>query len=209
MSKKVNVGITQRIDIVDSRSEIRDAVDQELINMISSIGLFPVPIPNSMIGNGDAYLYAWLEQMQLNAIILSGGNNLNEFPQRDQTEITILSWCEKRDIPVLGLCRGMQLMASYFGIDLVKIEDHVSRTHKVEVLSSKGAWPDEITCYHDYRIKNCPDNFEVAVVAEDKTIEAISGQSLRWEGWMWHPEREKIFREVDLERIRNLFYEQL
>ncbi len=209
MSIKVNVGITQRIDTINSRSEIRDAVDQELINLISSLGLFPVPIPNSIIGYGEAYLYDWLEQMQINAIILSGGNNLKEFPQRDQTEFTILSWCENRDIPVLGLCRGMQLMAAYFGIDLEKIEGHVSRTHKVKVLSSKGEWPDEITCYHDYRIKNCPDNFEVAVVAEDKTIEAMSGRLLRWEGWMWHPEREKIFREVDLERIRNLFYEQL
>ena len=45
----------------------------------------------------------------------------------------------------------------------------------------------EITCYHDYRIENCPDNFDVTVVAEDETIEAISGRLLRWEGWMWHP----------------------
>ena len=91
------------------------------------------------------------------------------------------------------------------GVPSVKIEGHVSRTHKVKVISSHGEWPEEITCYHDYRIENCPDNFDVTVVAEDETIEAISGRLLRWEGWMWHPEREKIFREVDLERIRNLF----
>lgn len=205
MSAKLRIGITQRVDELVSRLEVRDALDQKLVSLISSLGFYPIPVPNSIINEGEHKLFDWLEEMQINGIIISGGNDINDFPARDQTELSILSWSEINKIPVLGLCRGMQLIATYFGGKLEKVDGHVASTNNVKVISLDGEWPESITCYHNLRIEDCPLNFEVAVLSNDGTIEAIISPALGWEAWMWHPEREDTFRSVDLERIKKLF----
>ena len=49
MVKKKIIGITQRIDKINSYNEYRDALDQRLINWIISLGFIAVPIPNSLV----------------------------------------------------------------------------------------------------------------------------------------------------------------
>ena len=36
-------------------------------------------------------------------------------------------------------------------------------------------------------------------------LEAIMNKKRNWHGWMWHPERELVFKDSDIERIRDIF----
>jgi putative glutamine amidotransferase len=68
-----------------------------------------------------------------------------------------------------------------------------------------GEITGEANSYHGFSLASCPEGFEVLAQSEDGEIEAIRHQSLPWEGWMWHPEREALFSARDVQRIKALF----
>jgi N5-(cytidine 5'-diphosphoramidyl)-L-glutamine hydrolase len=207
------VGVTQRVDEIADRNEFRDAVDQKLLKWLVSLGYYPVTIPNilssSDVTEEQTMLKKWLINISPNALVLSGGNNIGDFSQRDVTEKTLLSWARTNNIPVLGICRGLQMMAVWAGASLVKREGHVNCRHNLIVNDmNNGEWPVSVNSYHDWVVESCPDGFEVTAKSEDGVIEAIKHIKLPWEGWMWHPEREDDFSEIDNKRLKRLFIEQ-
>ena len=207
-TSKILVGITQRIDSVAGRAELRDALDQRLVQWLVSVGFLPVVVPNTLSGTdhpSEPTLENWLQIVQPVALVLSGGNDIGEYPARDATERYLLTWAEKKQIPVLGICRGLQMMAVWAGIDLVKKEGHVGSRHQLVVPDRKVEWPANVNSYHDWGLSSCPDGFEIAARAEDGSIEAIKHITLPWEGWMWHPEREAPFSPQDIKRLKRLF----
>lgn len=208
---KIIVGITQRVDKVENRSEIRDALDQRLVQWVNLAGFQPVPVPNVMssgISTGQQteqpLLEEWLLAIHPGALLLSGGNDIGEYSRRDATERYLLSWAAGRRIPVLGICRGMQMMAVWAGTELVKVEGHVKARHCLAVPKQGEGWPGNVNSYHNWGLASCPAGFEVAARAENGGIEAIRHLELPWEGWMWHPEREPEFSTLDLKRFKAL-----
>jgi len=202
------VAITQRIDSVAGRAELRDALDQRLVQWLVHAGFLPVLVPNTLSATGHPSgqaLESWLQVIQPGALILSGGNDIGEYPARDDTERYLLSWAETKRVPVLGICRGLQMMAVWAGVDLVKKEGHVGTRHQLVVPALKDEWPTEVNSYHNWGLASCPAGFEVAAKAEDGSIEAITHSKLPWEGWMWHPEREAPFSPQDIKRLKRLF----
>ena len=139
--------------------------------------------------------------MKISGVILSGGNDIGEFESRDITERYLLDYAFKTKKPLLGICRGMQLMATWAGCGLKKVENHAATYHKIE-FNEKIL---EVNSYHNYAINFCPKNFSVLAKSPDNEIEAIRHNYLNWEGWMWHPEREKIFTKFDLKNLRKIF----
>ena len=213
-SSKIVVGVTQRVDRIEGRSETRDALDQRLAEWLVQAGFLPTPVPNSILAiNGpetaaDAtMLDCWLQVIRPQALILSGGNDIGECPVRDATERHLLAWAEVRRVPVLGVCRGMQMMAAWAGGRLERVVGHVRTRHQLVLHPSTGDWPVSVNSYHDWSISACPDSFEVVAQSEDGAIEAIRHTDLPWEGWMWHPEREYPFNTIDTERMTRLFRE--
>jgi gamma-glutamyl-gamma-aminobutyrate hydrolase PuuD len=103
------VAITQRIDNVAGRNELRDALDQRLVRWVSEAGFVPVVVSNAM--TDPEGIDRWLQTIGPDAVILSGGNDVGEYPERDATESHLLSWAKAKQIPVLGICRGLQMMA--------------------------------------------------------------------------------------------------
>ena len=206
LRQKLLVGVTQRIDIVTGRAEYRDALDQRLARWMVCAGFLPVPVPNTFLDNvlTEPLLEQWLGILKPNAIILSGGNDIGECPARDATERRLLSWAEKEVIPVLGICRGMQMMAVWAGAILVRREGHVGCRHRL-FFPELDNWPEEVNSYHNWVVETCPDGFEVMAQTQDGSIEAIRHVSLPWEGWMWHPEREEPFSSNDILRLERLF----
>ena len=206
----VIVGVTQRVCEVESYHEWRDALDQRLIDWVVQADFVPVPIPNTIIdidlsSNEQLILPNWLGTVKLDALLLSGGNDIGSVQRRDLTEQYLLSWAEKNRKPVLGICRGMQMMGVYTGTGLVEIDGHVKAHHKLRINSSDSSLlPETVNSYHNLVLENCPDRFEVLARSEDGNLEAIKHKKLPWEGWMWHPEREEQFSEIDKKRFIKL-----
>ena len=135
MTKKKIIGITQRVDKIESHNEYRDALDQRLINWIVSLGFIAVPIPNNLVDltlstNLQSNIDYWLNEVGIDGIILSGGNDIGKFENRDLTEKNLLFWAEKYKKPVLGICRGMQMLGLYAGEELIEVDGHINTRHE-------------------------------------------------------------------------------
>jgi N5-(cytidine 5'-diphosphoramidyl)-L-glutamine hydrolase len=210
MSNKLIIGITQRVNKTESYDESRDALDQRLIDWVVEAGFIPIPIPNTLINldssiNNQPTLDNWIQTLQIDAIILSGGNNIGEIPKRDLTENFLLSWSEKNKKPVFGICRGMQMMGVYAGGKLIEVDGHVKTLHHLQVVgNNKQIFPKLVNSYHNQALYECPSAFNVLAKSEDGSIEAMVHKSLPWEAWMWHPEREVVFFKNDIDRFKKI-----
>ena len=190
--------ITQRYDYYEKIDELRESLDQRLTSLITNAGFLPLPISNELLEYN--FLDYYLRIQSPDGIILSGGNNLGTYPRRDDTELFLLNYAKTNNLPVLGICRGMQLMATWAGCNLKPIKSHVRTRHNL-----RGEYQTDVNSFHSYSLSKCPTNFKVTATSEDGAIEAIKHESLPWEGWMWHPERERKTGNVWIKHIQSIF----
>ena len=94
----------------------------------------------------------------------------------------------------------MQMMGVFCGSELTGVSGHVRTRHELV-----GEIKRNVNSYHNQGLSECPDGFRVLATAEDGSIEAIRSGTLNWEGWMWHPEREKPFNQADIKQFQKLF----
>ena len=203
------VAVSQRTDLITDRNEERDGLDQQLIKFLSIIGLVAVPVPNCLSidllskNNASITLKTWLEIVKPSAFVLSGGNDIGKSEKRDKTEYFLLDYAKKNELPLLGICRGMQIMAHWAGTNLKKINGHIRTRHTIS-----GDVRMEVNSFHSLGLETCPVEYEVLALSEDGEIEAIRHRNLPWEGWMWHPERELNFSKQDITRAENIFFDK-
>jgi putative glutamine amidotransferase len=196
--------VTQRVDFLSDINEMRDSLDQRLILFLQMAGYLPVPVPN-IIHNDINYsfsnsLFSWIEALNPSGFVLSGGNDIGSMKMRDITELKLLDFAKLNNLPVLGICRGMQLLAHWSGVGLKLVNDHLKTRHNIV-----GSFTKSVNSFHRYSLLSCPNDFEVLAFSEDGEIEAIRHLYLPWEGWMWHPERDEIYSSDDIVRLINLF----
>ena len=109
-------------------------------------------------------------------VIFQGGTNIYNY------HYEILNYCINNNIPVLGICMGMQIMGLYVNSqtedDLIKIDNHNDREHfinnnKNSVLYKLYGDKMIVNSRHNYALEYISKPFIVGAVSEDNIIESI------------------------------------
>ena len=192
---KIKIGISLRVTNAEQYSEIRDALSHDWPLIFEKMNIFPVLIPNAISNVGE-----FLEKMQLDGFLLSGGDNIGDNVDRDKTEQEIIRFGLEYNLPIFGVCRGMQAINDYFngGIETLTNSKHVEKPHSIKIINSNFSSllktsSIEVNSYHNNIIKQdiLGDELEpFALSSEDETIEGFFHRKFPIIGVMWHPERD-------------------
>jgi gamma-glutamyl-gamma-aminobutyrate hydrolase PuuD len=194
------VAISQRVDVVPRRGERRDALDQSWTRLLAACGLIAMPMPNH-----PEIASAMFGEAAVAGLLLTGGNDLARYggdaPERDETERRLLRLARDRGLPVMGVCRGMQVIQDSFGVKLAAVKDHIAVRHRVK----GGAFDDEVNSFHGFGTTETAPDLEVLARAPDGIVEFLRHRSEPILAQMWHPERESPYDGDDVARIRRHF----
>lgn len=194
------VGLTLLHVHEDQRDEWRDAIDARWTNFLMGCGLEPLYLPN----RPDA-ARALLQRVRPAGIVLTGGGECaalsGKVHLRDEVESIAIDWAQRVGKPVLGVCRGMQVLLARAGATLVRVEGHVAREHPINVFGVRRM----VNSYHGHAALVVPAEFTVEATSDDGVIEAVSNPERRWSGLMWHPERNEKPDPSDVRLFCTLF----
>ena len=190
------IGITQRLLENTSYYEVREALSVEWGEFFKEHlqGFLPLPLSYAIPFSDYVESLGKL----LSGVLLSGGNDLNSLNpnplslMRDEYEREILTHCLQHNLPLLGICRGAQVVAEYFGAKLERVSGHIGSHLVLDVCNGKKF---EVNSFHNYGVTSLGDSLESLAEAEDSSIEAFKNKQKSIFALMWHIEREKGMQE--------------
>lgn len=213
---KKRVGITQRIMKHPRYDEVMDCLDTNWASLLIDLDIMPVPLPLMPF---DLATGMW-EELKLDGLILSGGNTLVDYADesdapeslsqaRDDFERALLEAALLTQTPILGVCRGLQVINVFFGGRLSKIKGHAGTRHHLiaEGNASLLKFPSEVNSFHDCTVPRNHLGKDLISLAHDASdnIEALYHPQEKILGIMWHPEREVPPLKSDCELIKGHF----
>ena len=191
--------MTRIIGITSDLHETRHRVSVAYANAVLKGGGTPIILP-PLIGEELKYISI------CDGFVFSGGDDPNmerwgvsTHPsatvvrkQRQEFELSLLEKLQPLpEVPVLGVCLGMQWMGLIAGGILDQdlsspiAENHADTEHAIEGTIGSG-----LVHSHHHQAMTTSGNLMVAARAEDGVIEAIQDESRSWYvGVQWHPER--------------------
>jgi len=199
-------------------------VTQDYSESLSLAGAIPLIMPYlESRSEDDDYIREVLDKVD--GLILPGGNDIdpalynsypeknlgNISPERDLWELKILEIAMEMGKPILGICRGFQLINIYYGgslkVDVCGNNDdskipHMAlmvpkyyRTHQLQIKKdtrlAKIFAGDEIAVnsYHHQAVDEVGEGLTVSAVAPDGYVEGIEDLNYPYLlGVQWHPE---------------------
>jgi len=211
------IGITAWYDYEKGDTYIKNGYI-EAINQAGGMGILIPPVENEEI------ILGIFEKCR--GILLSGGDDIDAryfgesnlpcngeiSPYRDRMEILFSRKAIECNKPILGICRGMQVMNVAMGgsiyqdifsqlkyKDLVKHMQEAPKwypVHRVSIDENSrlyrcmGKSSLEVNSFHHQAVKDLGDGFQATGRAEDGIIEAIEhSRNMFAIGVQWHPER--------------------
>lgn len=213
--------VSQSFNFIQKRNEARDFIDIELVSFLKKCNLNVILVPN----NADN-LKNLLKIKGIKGVILSGGNDIYlNLPKnkknlklkqltnnRNFIEKKLVSFANKKRIPVVGICRGFQYLNILNGGKISKIKNHVAIRHKLnfkkdfKFLKLKKLFIKikNVNSFHKFGIKENELSKKFFSLAFFKNfVEAAINHKDKQLGIMWHPEREKKFNNKDILLIKN------
>ncbi|MFJ7825359.1 gamma-glutamyl-gamma-aminobutyrate hydrolase family protein [Psychrobacillus sp. NPDC096623] len=194
------------------------SVPMSNIRAIKQFGGIPLVLPN-LVGEE-------IEQIAetIDGLLLTGGGDIdptlfdeeplpglgNIVPERDEFEMALIQKMLELGKPILGICRGAQIMSIAVGGDMYQdiysqkggsLLQHDQQapnwhgSHFVEVTAGSllhkivGVDKFKVNSYHHQALRNMPDGFIVSGVASDGVIESFESTKHPFVmGVQWHPE---------------------
>lgn len=164
----------------------------------------------------------------LDGIILSGGGDISEkylnekihpkantiYPERDEYEIKLIKSALEKDIPILGICRGAQIINIALGGSIIQhIEFHMQKekrniaTHNINIIKNSKLYNileclnTNVNSFHHQCIDKPGKDIIYCAYSNDAVIEAIEHKYKKFcIGVQWHP--EALFED---NRQKNIF----
>ncbi|MFW5998713.1 MAG: gamma-glutamyl-gamma-aminobutyrate hydrolase family protein [Bacillota bacterium] len=186
------------------------------IETIKKAGGIPVLLPPHL---EEQNLKIFKEK--LDGVLLSGGGDIdpqvfNQEPEynmrridpvRDKFELKLTEWLLQTDIPLLAICRGIQILNIVCGGSIIqhlespciKHNQNAPRwypTHKISL--KKGSWLEKIyekneikvNSFHHQAIDKLGEDLDITARTDDGIIEGVEYREHPFAvGVQWHPER--------------------
>ena len=197
------IAVSMRVQRNSSYPEDRDAISHDWIRMLDALSVTPVLVPNTLMDPS-----AFLSKVGARGLILTGGNDLvangdasaDASMDRDRTESSLLDSAVKDGIPVLAVCRGLQLVNAHFGGTVERLStssgNHVAAEHRVQVTVNPlpGIRLDGIRLVNSFHRqgvyrRGVARNLEIFATAEDDLVEGLFDPQRSITAVQWHPER--------------------
>lgn len=208
------------LEIPRGEKPARFGINQAYVRALEAAGAAPVLIP--LLADKDRLraIYA-----RLDGILFPGGEDVDPSnyheqpigalnvvePRRDQVEMTLARWAVDDDLPVLGICRGQQLLNVALGGSLyqdlryqgVTALEHANKDGRArdKIIHAVRIDPDsrlaqlidetevEVNSLHHQAVKEAAPRLRVVGRAEDNVIEALEAPDRRFLiAVQWHPE---------------------
>ena len=206
------IGITT--DLEDKSNLIESAYSKA----VEFYGGAPVLIPTVAETSGSDFLFSIVSA--IDGLLIPGSRDMDPkfygesphpaikpmSPERTETEFSVLRLALERDMPVLGICGGMQFINVFYGGSIHQdikalLPDALchegGEVHGVTVLADTlfGGFVEEkeydIKSYHHQAINKVGEGLRVSALAPDGVVEGFESADGRIMGVQWHPELER------------------
>jgi putative glutamine amidotransferase len=153
---------------------------------------------------------------RIDGLVLAGGVDVGDDPDRDAFEMALGRRALERDLPLLGICRGMQVLNVAAGgtliehvPDVVGHDDHrhtpgAWSDHRVRLAEdslaarASGGTASAVKSHHHQAVDAVADGFTVTGWSDgDELPEAMESRAHRFAlGVQWHPEADEESRLI-------------
>lgn len=210
----------------------RAYVNNDYVQTVANCNAIPYILP---IIQNEKLIRKQLEN--INGLILSGGHDPNPlifgeelhktcgdiFPRRDSYDIMLFKIAKELKIPILGICRGAQIINICEGGSLYQDlslnnnsyikhnQQHLSNvpTHTININKDTilykifGKEEIMVNSFHHQALKKIASDYKISATAKDGVIEAIENNGEHFIlGVQFHP--EMLFNDFDI--IKKLFF---
>ncbi len=167
--------------VVDFGSQYNQLIVRKVRELNVSSILVKVDKINELINNKEILNYQ--------AVIFSGGPDV----VTDKGALRVDEKIFDMNIPILGICYGMQLIGEFYGASLVESKIKEYGSQQIKVLNKENLFNglldvEDVWMSHGYELQNLPDKIEQLATTNDNVIGSIKVKDKNIYGMQFHPE---------------------